>query len=43
MQGDPVCKVEQDNNGRMFLASANRKHFFWVEPNDPHWQVISPD
>jgi hypothetical protein len=30
MDGNPVCFVEQDTGGELFLASANRKYFFWV-------------
>jgi hypothetical protein len=30
MDGNPICFVEQDTGGELFLASANRKYFFWV-------------
>jgi hypothetical protein len=30
MDGNPVCVVEQDTGEELFLASANRKYFFWV-------------
>ena len=40
MDGNPICIVEQDKgDGMMFLASENRKHFFWVNvSNDCHWE-----
>ena len=40
MNGDNRCIVEQQSNGKLFLASVNRTYFFWVEPNDQHWNVI---
>lgn len=40
MHNNATCIVEQEHNGKLFLASANRQHFFWVEPNDPHWKII---
>ena len=40
MQGDSICHVENSIDGRLFLASSNQKNFFWVEPNDPHWEVL---
>ncbi len=41
MGGNPLCRVEQRVNGKVFLASANRKYFFWVdEHNDPNWNLI---
>ena len=49
MGGNPVCTVEQDTGGELFLASANRKYFFWVATRegvsrfgnkvDIHWEV----
>jgi len=49
MDGNPVCVVEQDTGGELFLASANRKYFFWVATRagvsrfgnkvDIHWEV----
>jgi hypothetical protein len=49
MEGNPVCFVEQDTGDELFLASANRKYFFWVavregtnrfgEKSDIHWEV----
>ncbi len=41
MGGNPLCRVEQRVNGKVFLASANRKYFFWVYAhNDPNWNLI---
>ena len=53
MEGNPVCVVEQDSGGELFLASANRKYFFWVAIRegtnrfgakaDAHWEVVEDD
>jgi len=53
MDGNPVCIVEQDSDGELFLASENRKYFFWVstrtgtnrfgDKSDTHWEVIECD
>jgi len=50
MGGNPVCIVEQDTGGELFLASENRKYFFWVstregvnrfgDKSDAHWEII---
>ena len=50
MGGNPVCIVEQDTGGEVFLASENRKYFFWVstregvnrfgDKSDAHWEII---
>ena len=50
MEGNPVCIVEQDTGGELFLASENRKYFFWVSiragtnrfggKTDKHWEVL---
>jgi len=50
MDGNPVCVVEQDTGKELFLASANRKYFFWVslcegvnrfgDKSDAHWEVL---
>ena len=50
MEGNPVCLVEQDIGGELFLAAENRKYFFWVstrtgtnrfgDKSDTHWEVI---
>ena len=49
MEGNPVCVVEQDTGDELFLASANRKYYFWVavregtnrfgDKIDKHWEV----
>lgn len=40
MQGNEECVVEQHKGDKVFLASANRKYFFWVNLNkDPDWIV----
>ena len=50
MYGNPVCIVEQDTGGELFLASENRKYFFCVatrtgtnrfgDKADTHWEVL---
>ena len=50
MEGNPVCIVEQDTGGELFLASANRKYFMWVstrtgtnrfgDKSDRDWEII---
>jgi hypothetical protein len=50
MENNPVCIVEQDTGGELFLASENRKYFFWVSTRigtnrfgdkiDKDWEVI---
>jgi len=50
MENNPVCIVEQDTVGELFLASENRKYFFWVstrtganrfgDKTDKHWEVL---
>ncbi len=40
MDGDPICQVEQRKDEKFFLASSNRKYFFWVDAlNDPNWSL----
>ena len=40
MDGDPICQVEQKEGEKFFLASSNRKYFFWVHAhNDPNWSL----
>ena len=51
MDNNPVCNVEQDTGTELFLASANRKYFFWVSLReganrfgskvDGHWEVAT--
>ena len=44
MESDPICFIEQVKGSRLFLSSANKKYFFWMnEHNDPDWIVIVPD
>lgn len=50
MESNPICVVEQDTGGELFLASENRRYFFWVSTRtgvcrfgdkiDKHWEVI---
>jgi len=50
MEGNPVCIVEQDSGGELFLVSENRKYAMWVSIrtgtnrfgnlSDSHWEVI---
>jgi hypothetical protein len=50
MDGNPLCVVEQDTGEELFLASVNRKYFFWVSLRDgvnrfgnkadAHWEVL---
>lgn len=35
------CRVEQRNNGKLFLSSINKQYFFsMLENNDEHWEII---
>jgi hypothetical protein len=50
MDHNPVCIVEQDTGGELFLAAENRKYFMWVstrsgsnlfgDKSDAHWEII---
>ena len=41
MAGDPICLVEQQDGDKWFLASTNRKYFFWVNvQTDENWEVL---
>ena len=50
MENNPVCIVEQDTGGELFLVSENRKYAFWAsirigtnpfgDKADAHWEVI---
>jgi hypothetical protein len=50
MENNPVCIVEQDTGEELFLASENRKYFFWVslrtgtnsfgDKSDVNWEVL---
>ena len=40
MDHNDECIVEQHKEDKVFLASMNRKYFFWVNlNNDKDWQV----
>ena len=49
MEGNPVCIVEQDTGGELFLVSENRKYSFWMSTRtgtnrfgdkaDAHWEI----
>jgi len=51
MDNNPVCIVEQDTGGELFLASENRKYFFWVSTRtgtsrfgdkaDKDWEIVT--
>ena len=51
MENNPVCVVEQDTGGELFLVSENRKYSFWASTRtgtnrfgdkaDAHWEIIS--
>lgn len=51
MEGNPVCIVEQDTGGELFLVSENRKYAMWVstrtgtnrfgDKSDAHWEIIT--
>lgn len=35
------CNIEQETNDKMFLASINKKYFFWIDKvNDPNWKIV---
>lgn len=40
MDGIDECIIEQHKGDKVFLASSNKKYFFWVNINkDPDWIV----
>ena len=51
MEGNPVCIVEQDTGGELFLVSENRNYAFWVatrtgsnrfgDKADAHWEITA--
>ena len=51
MDNNPVCVVEQDTNGELFLVAENRKYSFWVSTRngicrfgdkaDAHWEIVT--
>lgn len=35
------CKVEQETDDKLFLASITGKYFFWIsKQNDEHWTIV---
>lgn len=41
MNGEQDCHVEQENETQVFLASINKKYFFWVNKvNDENWRIV---
>lgn len=35
------CHVEQETDTKLFLASINKKYFFWIDKvNDLHWSIM---
>ena len=40
MNNDAQCIIEQQKDGKVFLASMNNRYFFWVSlDNDPDWML----
>jgi len=40
MEGNDECIIEQIKGNKVFLASMNKKYFFWVNiTNDSDWSV----
>lgn len=40
MDSTDTCIIEQHKGNKVFLASMNRKYFFWAMlDNDPDWMV----
>lgn len=34
------CRVEQETDSMLFLASLNRKYFFWIQKEgNEHWKI----
>lgn len=34
------CRVKDEKNGKMYLESLNKKHYFWMDAkNDSHWRI----
>ena len=41
MDGLHSCRVENRQDGKVFLASISGKYFFWMsESSDDHWEII---
>jgi hypothetical protein len=35
------CRVEQEDQEKMFLASISGRYFFWMsKENDQNWEII---
>ena len=35
------CYVEQETDNQMFLASINKRYFFWFDKsNDQNWKIV---
>lgn len=35
------CYVEQETDKQVFLASINKRYFFWIDKvNDPNWKIV---
>jgi len=35
------CRVEQETDDKLFLASITGKYFFWIlKQNDEHWTIV---
>ncbi len=53
MDNNPVCTVEQECDGDLFLVSENRKYSFWMSTRtgsnrfgskvDGHWEIIKEE
>ena len=42
MRGLHSCRVEQREDGKVFLASVSGDYFFWLNENgDDHWEVLN--
>jgi hypothetical protein len=40
MQSFHACEVQQENGNMIFLASINRKYFFWIQrEGNEHWRI----
>jgi hypothetical protein len=40
MENNAQCIIEQSKGNKMFLASMNKRYFFWVSlDNDPDWMI----
>jgi hypothetical protein len=41
MRGLHSCRVEERQDGKVFLASVSGNYFFWLsEDGDDHWEVM---